>query len=239
MKKPLGAGRALCAAWDLVGMLLLAGAGGRVEGVGWGTWGTGPPCLLCQPALPATLTPHCLQPQGGSGEQHLSLGCRCSGALFVSWADTLYSVSQGSRTLDKVIRPVWLPLPPVQVEHQLALDLALLTSCSSCPDLSWGSAVRVWVQGLETWPRGPGRLHAGVTRVGTGAVPPASGSQGPGRRLLRLPTGAGWAARQEEWASHVPAKVAENQVCGVRALAHPRGDSAARASAFRGYWNSQ
>uniref|UniRef100_M3XUU4 Uncharacterized protein n=1 Tax=Mustela putorius furo TaxID=9669 RepID=M3XUU4_MUSPF len=136
------------------------------------------------------------------------------------WAEVLLSscrdpsgrLCRGSRTLDKVIRPVWLPLPPVQVEHQLALDLALLTSCSSCPDLSWGSAVRVWVQGLETWPRGPGRLHAGVTRVGTGAVPPASGSQGPGRRLLRLPTGAGWAARQEEWASHVPAKVAENQV---------------------------
>lgn len=71
--------------------------------------------------------------------------------------------------------PTLSSFPFPRVEHQLALDLALPTSCSSCADLSWGSAVRVWVQGPETWLRGPGRLHAGVTRVGTGAVPQASG----------------------------------------------------------------
>ncbi|XP_047591279.1 uncharacterized protein LOC125103646 [Lutra lutra] len=94
--------------------------------------------------------------------------------LLSSFVDPSGPLCRGSRTLDKVIWPVWLPLPPVQLPGTREM----------VAETSHGS------------------------RLGSTA-----GGGGP--------------------ATYWP-KVAENQVCGVGALAHPRGDSAARASAFHG-----
>ncbi|XP_041615056.1 uncharacterized protein LOC121493346 [Vulpes lagopus] len=103
------------------------GAGGCAEEVVGGMYKTGPSGPLCQLALPAPLTLHSLEPQGGSGERALiPRTVTALGTLLDSWADKLHSIPEGSRTLDRVLRPIWLPQPPVQGSGGLCFTPILL-----------------------------------------------------------------------------------------------------------------
>nr|XP_025868503.1 uncharacterized protein LOC112930335 isoform X2 [Vulpes vulpes] len=98
----------------------------------------------------------CLGPGGGAG------GCAedVVGGLSLLWGLCLIPGRMGYTPYLRVPEhwtgcsgPSGSHSPLCRAQHQLTLALALPTSCSSCPNLSRGSAVRVSLQGPEVWPQ--------------------------------------------------------------------------------------
>ncbi|CAD7688538.1 unnamed protein product [Nyctereutes procyonoides] len=154
------------------------GAGGCAEEVVGGMYKTGPSGPLCQLALPAPLTLHSLQPQGGSGEWALiPRTVTALGTLLDSWADRLHSIPEGSRTLDRVLRPIWLPQPPVQGTASAhpgpgpAYHLLILSR--RVPGVS-SESLRARLRGLA--PVGLAGCALGSPELELGPFPQASGS---------------------------------------------------------------
>nr|XP_055160151.1 uncharacterized protein LOC129496155 [Nyctereutes procyonoides] len=94
----------------------------------------------------------CLEPGGGAG------GCaeEVVGGLSLLWGLCLIPGRTGYTPYLRVPEhwtgcsgPSGSHSPLCRAQHQLTLALALPTICSSCPDVSRGSAVRVSVQGSE------------------------------------------------------------------------------------------